>query len=92
MTDEGLLKRFTEQIDSREAMIMRQRDAITRLLTAVRVKDVPETGTVVKFKLDPQSPPYPTRDGQTGLVPYLRVKESYVDGEGVVIVELEAMD
>jgi hypothetical protein len=69
-----------------------QRDAISRLLTAVPLKEVPELGTQVRFKLADGARELTHDLHPAELMPYLRVKTAYPDDGTGVIVELEAMD
>lgn len=91
--DRTQTERYADIIGAKEGQIRVQVEVITRLLAACAMADVPERGTVVRFKL-PSELPFPK---EPGTMAYLTLDESVVpvvsevDGEAVITVTLKAM-
>lgn len=87
--DKTQTERHADIIDAKERQIRAQVNTIGRLLSAVRMSEVPVGGTVVRFKLEQEALGTLMAYGSTQAIPYLEIAESTVDVEGGVIITLK---
>lgn len=84
-------KRAEGIIDRQQNQIANQREAISRLVVAVPLRDVPEGGVKVRFRLSDTVPAaYPVTI--RGDIEYLVIEESTVDDDGGITVVLKPED